>query len=114
MRVLAPGGKVLLVLPDYRFPEEPHYKVLTLPPAWFAGLVRAQLRRMGRPTGLFDSLNFLTRGRLIKRLKRLGIQYRVIREYSFRNNLPFILKAYSYLFEIDRNQLLVLSKPQAI
>lgn len=98
VRVMAPGGKALLVLPDYRFPEEPHYKLLTLPPAWFPGFVRWHLRRLGRPTGLFDSLNLLTRGRLTRKLKMLGITYRIVREYSFKNNFPFILKAYSYMF----------------
>ena len=110
MRVLAPGGKVLMSLPDFGFPEEPHYKVLTLPPAWFPSLVRLQLRWMGRPTGFFDSLNLLTRSQLTRRLKRMSISHQVIREYAFRKNLPFILKVYSYLFGIDRNQLLILSK----
>jgi len=44
----------------------------------------------------------------------LGITYRIVREYSFKNNFPFILKAYSYMFGIDRNQMIVLSKPMVV
>jgi SAM-dependent methyltransferase len=110
-RVLAPGGNALVLLPDYRFPEEPHYKLLTLPPVWFSGFVRLHLLWLDRPTRLFETLNLLTRGRLTRKLRKLRIVHRVIREYSYKSKLPFVLRAYSYIFGIDRNQMIVLSKP---
>jgi SAM-dependent methyltransferase len=109
-RVLAPGGKALIVLPVYAYPEEPHYKVLALPPAFFPGVVKAQLERAGRPTAFFDSLNLLTRRSLGRRLRLLGIPHHFVRERSYRANPLLPIKLYSLLCGVDRNQFLVLTK----
>jgi SAM-dependent methyltransferase len=109
-RVLAPGGNALVVLPDYAYPEEPHYKILPLPPAFFPGLVKGQLKRAGRPTTFFDSLNLLTRSSLGRKLRRLGIPHRFVRERSYRASPPLPIKLYSLLFGVDRNQFLILTK----
>ena len=109
-RVLKPQGKALLVLPDYAYPEEPHYKLLTLPPAFFPSLVKAQLKRIGRPTAFFDSLNLLTRRSLGRRLRRLAIAHHFVREYSYRARPPWPIKLYSLLFRVDRNQFLIITK----
>lgn len=49
----------------------------------------AQLKRAGRPTAFFDSLNLLTRSSLGRKLHRLGIPHRFVRERSYRANPPY-------------------------
>ena len=110
IRVLAPGGQVLLVLPNYAYPEEPHYKILTLPPAWFPFMVKCHLKHLGKPTALFDKLNFMTKGSLRTRLRKLGISHRFVREYTYRKSIPLLFKLYCLAFGIDRNLIVVLEK----
>jgi SAM-dependent methyltransferase len=65
VRVLAPGGCAVIVVPNYGSWWEGHYGLLWLPhmPKWLAKLY---VRLLGRDPKFIDSLNFIT----VKKLKR--------------------------------------------
>jgi len=62
IRVARPGGVVFLSIPDYLYFYEGHYKLFCYPPALPLGkrLLRAYLKRLGRPLDFMDGLNFIT------------------------------------------------------
>lgn len=109
-RVLRPGGKAMIVCPDYRYPEEPHYKVTVPPPFFFPHLAKKIIKAKSRPTDFFDSLNFLSRGFLKKILSRMNIPHYFVREMSYKVTNKFILKLYLRCLKIDRNIFLVITK----
>ncbi len=109
-RVMALGGRALIVLPDYAYPEEQHYKVITLPPAFFPWFVKLHLRFLNRPVKFFDTLNLLTKKSLKKHLNKLGIKHNFFRVYTYKTVSRYLIKAYSFLFAIDRTQVVVLIK----
>ncbi len=85
VRVLRSGGVALLVMPDYRYPFEQHYKMripLFLPRAFIA----LWLRFRGRPLDFFFSLRFVTAMQIRRQLRsfpvaslRVYLPYRAIR-----------------------------------
>ncbi|EKV26045.1 hypothetical protein C882_3332 [Caenispirillum salinarum AK4] len=66
-RVLAPGGTMLHVCPNYTFPYEPHLAIPLVPGAP-AATRRLFPRRVAAQQGVWDSLNFIT----ARRLRRLA------------------------------------------
>jgi SAM-dependent methyltransferase len=72
-RVLRPGGKVFISTCNYRSFFEGHYRTLWLPflnrrtGAWWA-------RLLGRNPENLDEINFLTRSRLLRAMKRAGFK----------------------------------------
>tara|TARA_R110002072_G_scaffold58498_3_gene149123 strand:+ start:1915 stop:2769 length:855 start_codon:yes stop_codon:yes gene_type:complete len=66
--VLKPGGKMVHLCPNYRFPYDPHFGVPLL--FWSPAMTHAlHARRIDAHKGIWDSLNFIGAGRL-KRLAR--------------------------------------------
>lgn len=65
IRVTRPGGGIHIRCPDYRGTFEGHYRLPWLPlfPRYLA---RAYLRLLGRPTDGLDSLQYVTRPRVLK------------------------------------------------
>jgi len=63
IRVCKVGGLIFIQTPDYRFPNERHYKLPLIPfaPRWIQKLY---ILLRGRPTGFLDSVNFLTQPKL--------------------------------------------------
>ncbi len=74
--VLAPGGTMLHVCPNYRVPFEPHYGLPLLPlvPAWTGRLLPRRIRE----DGTWRSLNFVTAGRLRRLARRLDAEVRFL------------------------------------
>ncbi len=79
VRVLKPGGFAHIHTPDYRFPYEPHYKVLMPPfmPKWMASIY---IFCIGRPTGFFRHIKFFNAKSLNKILYYLPVDW--MRVYS--------------------------------
>lgn len=68
VRVLKPGGQLLLVVPNYGSWWEGHYGILWLPrmPAWLAKLY---VRLFGRDPAYVDTLNLVDHGRMLRWLE---------------------------------------------
>jgi len=63
--VLKPGGRMVHLCPNYRFPYDPHFGVPL--PFWSPGLTKnLNARRISRHKAVWDSLNFIGAGRLKK------------------------------------------------
>ncbi len=71
VRVLRPGGAVLLYAPNAWALYENHYKIFW-PPRCPRPLARMYLRVRGRPTGFVDSLNYLSARRCTRLFRRAG------------------------------------------
>ena len=71
-RVLAPAGRIIHVCPSYRVPYEPHFG-LPLVPAAPSLTRRLFARRIDARADLWDSLNFVTAGRLRTIAAREGL-----------------------------------------
>lgn len=71
VRVLRPGGAVLLYAPNAWALYENHYKIFW-PPRCPRPLARLYLRLRGRPTGFVDSLNYLSARRCIRLFREAG------------------------------------------
>ena len=71
VRVLRPGGAVLLYAPNAWALYENHYKIFW-PPRCPRPLARIYLRVRGRPTGFVDSLNYLSARRCTRLFRRAG------------------------------------------
>jgi len=73
VRVLRTGGAVMVYAPNSWAPYENHYKLLWPPLALTPRpLRRLYLRLRGRPTAFVDSLNYLSRRRCARMLRRAG------------------------------------------
>ena len=73
VRVLCPGGAVMLYAPNRWAPYENHYKVFWPPLALCPKpLLRLYLRLRGRPAGFVDTLNRLSLGLCRRLLRRAG------------------------------------------
>ena len=73
-RVLAPNGVIFVLIPNYYFPEEQHYKTLIFPPKISKNLARLTLIFKKRYTHFFETLNFLGGSDLENIIERLGIK----------------------------------------
>jgi 2-polyprenyl-3-methyl-5-hydroxy-6-metoxy-1,4-benzoquinol methylase len=71
VRVLRPGGAVLLYAPNAWALYENHYKIFW-PPRCPKPLARLYLRLRGRPTGFVDSLNYLSARRCTRLFRWAG------------------------------------------
>jgi 2-polyprenyl-3-methyl-5-hydroxy-6-metoxy-1,4-benzoquinol methylase len=71
VRVLRPGGAVLLYAPNAWALYENHYKIFW-PPRCPRPLARLYLRLRGRPAGFVDSLNYLSARRCTRLFRRAG------------------------------------------
>jgi 2-polyprenyl-3-methyl-5-hydroxy-6-metoxy-1,4-benzoquinol methylase len=71
VRVLRPGGAVLLYAPNAWALYENHYKIFW-PPRCPKPLARLYLRLRGRPTGFVDTLNYLSARRCTRLFRRAG------------------------------------------
>lgn len=71
VRVLRPGGTVLLYAPNAWALYENHYKIFWLPRCP-RPLARLYLRLRGRPAGFVDSLNYLSARRCVRLFRRAG------------------------------------------
>jgi hypothetical protein len=85
--VLAPGGRMLHLCPNYAVPYEPHFGIPLVPffPGWTKFLFP---RAISRGPAVWHSLNFVTSGRLRSLARRhgLGIELRrgVMHDYLLR------------------------------
>lgn len=102
-RVIKKEGQGIVVAPNYAYPEEPHYKVRTFPPAYFKLLVKLHLKWIGRYTGFFETLNFFTPGKIKQILKKNRIAYREMNDLFPPANVG-IIGLFTTLFRIKRNQ----------
>lgn len=73
LRITRPGGGILISCPDYRSTFEPHYLLPWLPllPRFLA---RAYLRFLRRPTTGFDNLQYTTKPKVMKWIKKAGTE----------------------------------------
>jgi SAM-dependent methyltransferase len=111
-RVVRNTGHIFIEAPNYAFPEEQHYKKLVLPPAFFSGLVRRQLKFSNRYTPFFETLNFFTCSDLNRILDKMNVKYYRMNDIphfskSIKRNLVAL---YAKLFRVYRNQLIVIQK----
>ncbi|MBU4332070.1 class I SAM-dependent methyltransferase [Patescibacteria group bacterium] len=75
LRVLKPGGKFLLIAPNYLFPWEGHYRVFWLPYLFPVSkrLFKVYLKLRGRDSRLIDYVNLkITPGYIKKTLRGIG------------------------------------------
>lgn len=110
IRVCRIGGLVFIQTPEYRFPDERHYKVRLIPfaPRW---LQKLYLILRGRPTRFLDSVNFLTR----PKLDRIFWERNVITIRAYEPVLHIWSKRsfdywFSKLFDISNQQYVFLRK----
>lgn len=109
VRVTKAQGKIVLQLPNYAYPEEPHYKVKTFPPAYFKPLARLHLKLLGRYTPFFEELNFLTAKDMDRALKKLAVDYKRIYPAETSKAHPLI-ELYKGLTRQVRSQEIVMTK----
>ncbi|MEM0987900.1 MAG: class I SAM-dependent methyltransferase [Pseudomonadota bacterium] len=74
-RVLAPGGTMIHLCPNYAFPYEPHLGIPLIPfaPQATRHIARARIRRQQR---VWDSVNFVTAGRIARLAAANGMAVR--------------------------------------
>lgn len=109
-RCVNKNGQIILFLPNYAYPEEPHYKIKTFPPAYFKGLARIHLKLKKRYTPFFESINFLTSNTLEKFLEKRGFNYSKMKVLPNFKQENFFIVIYSKLFGIERNQQIFIEK----
>ena len=97
-------GQIILFLPNYAYPEEPHYKITTFPPAYFPILVRTHLKIKKRYTPFFETLNFLTSKKLKSFLRKRNMSFSQLKVLPKFGEVNFLIFIYSNLFGIVRNQ----------
>lgn len=69
--VLAPGGRMIHLTPNYRLPYEPHFGVPLVP---FAPAATAWLMPRLAPHPVWRSLNFVTAARIARIARELGLE----------------------------------------
>lgn len=70
VRVTLPGGGIHIRCPDYRSTFEPHYRLPWLP-LFPRAAAKAYLRLAGRPTAGLDTIQYVTRPRILKMLREI-------------------------------------------
>ncbi len=108
-RVLKKNGKAFLFYPNYLYPEEPHFKILTFPPALIPHIARWHLKIKNRYSGFYETLNFISEPKTIKYLHDLGIDYSII-HLPAAKSVPVFIKIYCRLFGISKNQMIIIKK----
>jgi 2-polyprenyl-3-methyl-5-hydroxy-6-metoxy-1,4-benzoquinol methylase len=73
IRVVRKGGFIYILIPNYLYPFEQHYKIYWIP-MLPKPLAKIFLRLKGRPPDFIDGLIYITPSRLIKALKRHDIE----------------------------------------
>lgn len=111
-RVVRSTGHIFIEAPNYAFPEEQHYKMLVLPPAYFSGLVRKHLKFSKRYTPFFETLNFFTCSDINRILDKMNVKYYRKKDIpTFSKGIKRNLVAlYAKIFRICRNQFIVIQK----
>ncbi|MDC0743605.1 class I SAM-dependent methyltransferase [Polyangium mundeleinium] len=82
VRVTRAGGGIHLRCPDYRGTFEGHYRLPWLP-LFPRPLARAYLRAIGKPTAGLDTIQYITKGRVVRILRALearrpGLRLRIV------------------------------------
>lgn len=108
-RMLKRNGKGIIITPNYNYPEEPHYKIRTFPPAYLKSLVKIHLKLKNRYTPFFETLNFITPSSIIEELKSRTIPFEIQKDL-FPPNPKGILGLFIKVFKLERNQFIILTK----
>lgn len=108
-RVLKKGAQAFLLYPDYRYPEEQHFKIKTFPPALMPALTRLHLKIKGKYSDFFETLNFITPPVTRTILDMLEIDYS-IKTTTVGHSVPALTRTYCRLLGISRNQLVLIKK----
>lgn len=99
IRVVKKGGFIYILIPNYLYPFEQHYKIYWIP-MLPKPLARLFLRLRERPSNFIDSINYITPSKLAKTLKRYDIKindmtpvvnYQITKRKSLKRNLISIL-----------------------
>jgi ubiquinone/menaquinone biosynthesis C-methylase UbiE len=99
IRVVEKGGFIYILIPNYLYPFEQHYKIYWIP-MLPKPLAKIFLRLKGRPPDFVDSLIYITPSRLAKTLKRHDIEindmtpatnYQITKKKSLEGNLISVL-----------------------
>jgi len=77
-RVLKPGGKMVIIVPNYFTFWEGHYKIFWSPIFNWRPLGRAYIRLMRRDPGFLDSLNLVTIRKLRRWLSSINGDYEIL------------------------------------
>ena len=95
IRMVKPGGFIYILIPNYLYPFEQHYKIYWIP-MLPKPLAKIFLILRGRPPDFIDSLIYITPSRLARALKRYNIEindmtptvnYQVTKRKSLKGNL---------------------------
>jgi ubiquinone/menaquinone biosynthesis C-methylase UbiE len=99
IRVVKKGGFIYILIPNYLYPLEQHYKIYWIP-MLPKPLARIFLKLRGRPSDFINSINYITPSKLAKTLKRYNIEindmtptvdYQITKRKSLKGNLISIL-----------------------
>ena len=77
-RVLKPGGKMVIIVPNYFTFWEGHYKIFWSPIFNWRPLGRAYVRLMGKDPNFLDSLNLVTHRKLLRWLSSINGDYEIL------------------------------------
>jgi len=77
-RVLKPGGKMVIIVPNYFTFWEGHYKIFWCPLFNWRPLGRAYIRLMGRDPDFLDSLNLVTLKKMFRWLSSINGDYEIL------------------------------------
>ncbi len=108
-RVIKQQGKGLILTPNYNYPEEPHYKIRTFPPAYMSWMTRLHLKLIKRYTPFFETLNFITSSKISAILETHKIPYHHEADLFPPKNTG-ILALMVKLLRLQRNQFFVIRK----